>query len=115
MLKATSNRSKMVLVVSVLFLLAALAPTSFAAKNDSPVVVVEYVQDGNVVHVTVKNNSRKAQTVNVFVDAIVGSTTVRAFTPVAVFGRGTAVTVVGFSDVVESIETVGIGEDSGPV
>ena len=122
MLNASSKRAKFVLIVSALFILSALAPTSLAAKRpapkdpgDSPVAVVNYAAEGNVVHVTVQNTSRTAQTVDVYVEAIVGSNLVRGYTPVIVFAKGTATTVVGFSEAVESVDVVGINEDGGPI
>lgn len=121
MLNASSKRAKFVLIVSALFILSALVPTSLAAKRpapkdpgDSPVAVVNYAAEGNVVHVTVQNTSRTAQTVDVYVEAIVGSNLVRGYTPVIVFAKGTATTVVGFSEAVESVESTGIIDDNHP-
>ena len=114
MLNISPKRIIFVLALSVLFILSASTSPSFAGKGESAVVVVNYVQDGSVVHVTVRNTSKRAQTVNVFVDAMVGSEAVRGFTPVSIFGNGTAVTVVGFSERVESVETVGINETDSP-
>ena len=122
MLNLTSRRSKIVFAFSILFILTALGPTSLAAKRpapkdpgDSPVAVVDYAAEGNVVHVTVQNTSRTAQTVDVYVDAIVGSNLVRGYTPVTIFAKGTATTVVGFSEAVESVEVVGINEGGSPI
>jgi len=115
MLNITPKRVIFVLILSVLLILSASTSPSFAGKGESAVVVVNYVQDGSVVHVTVRNTSQRAQTVNVFVDAMVGSEAVRGFTPVSIFGNGTAVTVVGFSELVESVDQTGIIDDSNPL
>ena len=115
MLTTTQKRSKIVPILSLLFILSAMTVPSFAGKDKGdPVVVVDYALKDNVVYVTVQNLTRKAQTVNVFVDAIVGTMKVRGFTPVSIFPKGTAETVVGFSDVVDNVETVGISETDSP-
>ena len=107
-------RSSIVLALSVLLVLSAMAPASFAEKDSQPVVVVDYFAEGNVVHVTVRNLSRTAQTVYVFADATVGGMNVRGVTPVSVFPGGKVETVVGFTDVVEDVGSVGIIDDSDP-
>ncbi len=107
------RRSKIVFILSLLFILSVLTAPSFADRGD-PVVVVSHAVDGSAVHVTVKNNSRQHQVVDVFVDAVVGSSAVRGFTPVSVFPGATGTTVVGFSDVVESVDQAGIIDDGHP-
>jgi len=115
MLKPTSRRIKIVLALSVAFVLSALAPVS-AAGGDGEVIVVDYVVEGNAVHVTVKNHAKKPQTAEVHVYATLeDGTQVKGFTPVTVFGGGTANTVVGFTSHVEGVDVVGIGEDSSPI
>ena len=122
MLNASSKRAKFVLIISALFILSALVPTSLAAKRpapkdpgDSPVAVVNYAAEGNVVHVTVQNLSKESVTVNVYVDATVGGNLVRGYTPVTVFSKSTVSTVVGFSEAVEEVDVVGIGESGSPI
>ena len=114
MLNGMRVRSSIVLALSVLLVLSAMAPASFAEKDSQPVVVVDYFAEGNVVHVTVRNLSRTAQTAYVFADATVGGMNVRGVTPVSVFPQGEAETVVGFTDVVEDVGSVGIIDDSDP-
>ena len=115
MLNAALKRTKFGLIVSVLFVLSAMAPVSLARGGDNPiVVVVDYAADGSVVSVTVHNLSKQAQTANVYADVIVDSNLVRGFTPVTIFARGSATTLVGFSGTVESVEVVGIIDDSHP-
>ncbi len=116
MLNGMRVRSSIVLALSVLLVLSAMAPASFAKSRDpsTSVVVVDYLAEGNVVHVTVKNLSRTAQTVYVFADVTVGGMTVRGVTPVSVSSKGEAETVVGFTAVVEDVGSVGIIDDSDP-
>lgn len=116
MLNGTRVRSSIVLALSVLLILSAMAPASFAKSRDTstPVVVVDYLAEGNVVHVTVKNLSRTAQTVYVFADVTVGGMSVRGVTPVCVSSKSEAETVVGFTDVVEDVGSVGIIDDGSP-
>ena len=115
----TPVRSKIVLALSVLFILSAMAPASVAKNGpgDPPpsVVVVDYSAEGNVVHVTVRNLSNTPQTVYVVVDATVSGMNARGVTPVFVPSRGTASTLVGFLASVDSVEAVGIGESDAPV
>ncbi len=114
MLNEMRVRSSIVLALSVLLVLSAMAPASFAEKDSQPVVVVDYFAEGNVVHVTVRNLSRTAQTVYVFADVTVGGMNVRGVTPVSVSSKGEAETVVGFMDVVEDVGSVGIIDDGSP-
>ena len=118
MLNKLRVRSNIVLALSVLFILSALAPASFAQKgpgNPPPsVVVVDHAAEGNVVHVTVRNLSHTPQTVYVFVDATVSGATVRGVTPVFVSSKGTSTTLVGFMEVVEEVGSVGIIDDGTP-
>ena len=113
MLNATLRRTKIVLVLSVMFILSALAPASLAGRPDA-VVVVDYAVEGSVVHVTVKNLSKKPQNVEVHVYATVGGVEVKGYTPVSLASRGTASTVVGFIQTIENVETVGIIETAEP-
>jgi hypothetical protein len=116
MLNATSKRAKFALIVSVLFVLSAMAPVSLARSDQGPLLlVVDYAADGTVVSVTVHNLSKQAQTANVYVDAIVNSNLVRGYTPVTIFARGSATTLVGFTGTVDSVEVVGIIDDSTPM
>ena len=118
MLNKMRVRTNIVLALSVLFILSAMAPASFAKgpRNPSPsVVVVDYAAEGNVVHVTVRNLSNTPQTVYVVVDATVGGMNVRGVTPVFVPSRGTASTLVGFLGSVDSVEAVGINEGGAPI
>ncbi len=119
MLNGTRVRSSIVLALSVLLVLSAMAPASFAKKSSrdptTPVVVVDYFTEGNVVHVTVKNLSRTAQTVYVFADVTVGGMNVRGVTPVSVSSKGEAEIVVGFMDVVEDVGSVGIIDGGDPM
>jgi len=118
MLNGMRVRSGIVLALSVLLILSAMAPASFAKKSSrdtsTSVVVVDYFAEGNVVHVTVKNLSRTAQTVYVFANVTVGGMTVRGVTPVSVPSKGEAETVVGFTAVVEDVGGVGIIDDGDP-
>lgn len=119
MLNGMRVRSSIVLALSVLLILSAMAPASFAKKSSrdtsTSVVVVDYFAEGNVVHVTVKNLSRTAQTVYVFANVTVGGMSVRGVTPVSVSSKGEAEIVVGFMDVVEDVGSVGIIETESPV
>lgn len=117
MLKANIS-SKILYLIPILFALTVMAPASFAGKSQDcppPVTVVNQAVDGAVVHVTVKNLSRTAQTVNVMVDATVAGKRVRGYTPVSVFAGGTAETVVGFADVVDNVGSVGIIDEGSPL
>ena len=114
MLNATLRRTRIVLAFSMMFILSVMAPASLAGNGD-PVVVVDYVVDGSVVHVTVENLSHKAQTVEVHVYAVVDGVQVKGFTPVSLFSKGTVATVVGFSEAVDVVEVVGINEGGAPI
>ena len=113
MLRTSSGRNRFVLAVSFMFALSVLAPFSLAGQPDR-VVVVDYSVEGNVVHVTVENLSHKAQNAEVHVYATVNGEQVRGFTPVTLLEKGTVSTVVGFSQAVENVETVGINETDSP-
>ena len=114
MLKTSSGRVKTVLLLSFIFVLSALAPASLAGPPDQ-VVVVDYVVTGNVVQVTVENLSKKPQHVEVHVYATVDGQEVKGYTPVSLASKGTASTVVGFIQTIESVETVGIIETDAPI
>jgi hypothetical protein len=114
MLKIISRCVKTVLALSIMFALSSfVAPTE--AGGDGPVVLVDYEVVGTTVQVTVQNTGKKPKTVEVHVYATVDGKQMKSYTPVAVSSRGTSSTVVGFIQTIESVETVGIIEDSGPV
>jgi hypothetical protein len=114
MFKATSKRVKIVLALSVMFVLSSFAPVG-AGGNDGEVVLVDYAVEGNAVYVTVKNTSKKAKTVEVHVYGTVGGVQVKGYTPVAVFGRGTASTLVAFTAPVDGVVLVGIIDSDSPI
>ena len=111
----TSNRTRIVLTLSVLFVLSALVPPSLAGGGeDPPAKVVKTTINGSTVHVKVQNLSNRPLTVLVMAGVKVNSASVQGFTPVTLFGGGTVETVVGFTGEVEEVEGVEIVENDSP-
>jgi hypothetical protein len=115
----SSNRSKIVLAISFMFVLSVMSPAALAGKGDggsSPkVVVLDSAISGNAVLVKVQNLSNESLTVFVEVDAVVDGVKVHGMTPVSVFAGSTAGTVVGFTGSVSDVESAGISETGSPI
>ncbi len=114
MLISTEKRTGVALLCSFMFITSVLAPVALAGKS-APVVVVEYEVSGNAVLVSVKNTTHKPQTCEVHVYATLDDgTEVKGFTPVTLSSRGDAETLVGFSQTIENVDSVGIIDQADP-